>query len=90
MGEKTDVITDPHEVKLIADPIKYQMWHHSFDPNKDVPEVSKAELKAPPQVMRGPTISEFLAKTSSITASIVQDALNKKPTQQATLPQEES
>ena len=37
MMDRSDVITDADEAKLIADPLKYQMWHHTFDPNTDVP-----------------------------------------------------
>jgi hypothetical protein len=37
MLNKTDIITDPYEAELIADPLKYQMWHHTFDPHTQVP-----------------------------------------------------
>lgn len=60
MIKKDDIITDPHEAELIADPLKYQMWHHTFDPHTEVPVVKMTSLPAPPQVSRSQNMTDFL------------------------------
>lgn len=59
----------------IGDPIKAQMWHHSFNPHKEVAEVPMASLKAQPQSMRSESVRSFLNKTN-IQRSLVKSALD--------------
>jgi len=40
------------------------MWHHSFDPHKQVAELEEATLKAPPATIRSQNVNEFLGKKS--------------------------
>lgn len=61
------------EADLIANPLKYQMWHHSFNPHTQIPVVLEASLKPSPAMLRSSNVTDFLA-TNSIPA-LVQTAL---------------
>ena len=43
--------SSPGEARLLnRDPRENRMWHHSFDPHSQIPQVPLAELNAQPQV----------------------------------------
>ncbi len=48
--------------EILRDPVKYQMWHSSFDPHTEVPQLPEAELKVPKQTFKSQDISQFLDK----------------------------
>ena len=81
MLDKSDVITDPCEAELIADPLKYQMWHHTFDPHTEVPRVKPAQLTSPPQISKSVNMNEFINKAGGSTTSIVKGALEETKNQ---------
>ena len=73
---KTSLNLDSDEESdLIANPVRYQMWHHSFDPHTQVPRVLLADLKPPPQMVRSSAIGDFLVKSSM--PALVEDAIAK-------------
>ena len=45
---------------LVSDPLKYQQWHHSFDPHVQIPKVKEADLAPPPKQMKSPNVQTFL------------------------------
>jgi len=65
--------------QCLEDPVAAKMWHHSFDPNRHVPPVAEASLKAPPQTIRSQTVEEFMQK-QNVGKSLIMQALaqNKK------------
>ena len=38
------------------------MWHHSFNPHSDVPEIPEADLKPVPLINQSESVSEYLEK----------------------------
>jgi hypothetical protein len=64
MGRIKLQIQSDEEADLIANPLKYQMWHHSFDPHTQVPVLPEACLKPPPSMIRCSNVSDFLGKNS--------------------------
>ena len=63
------------EADLIAHPLTYQMWHHSFDPHTQVPKLEMADLKPPPAMIKSQTVNEVLGKSSM--PALVASALTK-------------
>ena len=63
------------EAEVIADPLKYKMWHHSFDVHKEVLPIEEASLKAPPATVRSSNVNEMLGKSSM--PALVQAAMAK-------------
>ena len=73
---KTSLNLDSDEESdLIANPVRYQMWHHTFDPHTQVPRVKLADLKPPPQMVRSSAIGDFLVRSSM--PALVEDAIAK-------------
>ena len=68
-------IESEEEADLIAYPLKYQMWHHTFKPHEQVPQIELASLAPPPTMVRSSTVNDFLHKTSL--PSLMQTAMNK-------------
>jgi hypothetical protein len=54
------------------------MWHHSFDPHSDVPEVPKAELKPMPFMAQSESVSSYLENIGGVSKIVlVNKALDK-------------
>ena len=51
------------------------MWHHSFDPHTQVPQLEEASLKPVPNMIRSPNVNNFLANSSM--PALVQSAMAK-------------
>ena len=80
-------LDDDREAELIAHPLKYKMWHHSFDPHTEVPVLAEASLKAPPATVRSANVNEVLGKSSM--PALVQAAMAKAQSDAARKPTEE-
>lgn len=50
------------QLTILTDPVKCQMWHSSFDPHIQVPQVPEAELKAPAKGSKVMGVEEQLSR----------------------------
>ena len=64
MSKVKSSLKSEQEADLIKNPIKHQMWHHSFDPHSQVPKIELASLNPPPSSVRSSTLNNFLTKSS--------------------------